>query len=161
MRNSFAERFVGTLRRECLDHVLIFGERHLRSVLGQYAQHCNGHRTHQARQQRPPLREPGRAVDITGRIARRQILGGPDQRIPQGSLAGAKRQVSDHERILARHRALCRVGLSVWCPVAHAACGWRQGERPVLKFVLVSVLGGQCPWLSVRSGGWEPAGTDV
>jgi putative transposase len=74
--NSYAERFVGTLRRECLDHVLILGERHLRSVLAEYARHYNGHRPHQALQQEPPLREPGDAVDITARIERRQLLGG-------------------------------------------------------------------------------------
>jgi putative transposase len=74
--NSCAERFVGTLRRECLDHVLILGERHLRSVLAQYARHYTGHRPHQGLQQEPPQREPGGAVDITARIARRQVLGG-------------------------------------------------------------------------------------
>jgi transposase InsO family protein len=74
--NSYAERFVGTLRRECLDHVLILDERHLRSVLAEYVRHYNGHRPYQALQQEPPLREPGHAVDITARIERRQVLGG-------------------------------------------------------------------------------------
>ena len=73
--NSFAERFVGTLRRECLDHVLILGEGHLREVLAEFARHYNGHRRHQSLQQEPP-RQPGRAVDISARIERRQVLGG-------------------------------------------------------------------------------------
>ena len=74
--NSYAERFVGTLRRECLDHMLILGERHLRGVLTQYARHYNGHRPHQGLQQAPPLREPGHTVDFNARIERRQVLGG-------------------------------------------------------------------------------------
>ena len=74
--NAFAERFGGTLRRECLDYVLILGERHLRSVLAGYARHCNHHRPHQALQQEPPLRESGHAIDFTARIERRQVLGG-------------------------------------------------------------------------------------
>ena len=73
--NCYAERFVGTLRRECLDHILVLGERHLRKILAEFARHYNGHRPHQSRQQNPP-RQPGRVVDITARIERKQVLGG-------------------------------------------------------------------------------------
>ena len=66
---------MGTLRRECLDHMLILGERHLRKVLAEFARHYNGHRPHQGLQQQAPL-QPGRAVDITARIERRQVLSG-------------------------------------------------------------------------------------
>jgi putative transposase len=74
--NAFAERFVGTLRRECLDHVLILSEQHLREVLAEYVRHYNGHRPHQGLQQEPPLRQPSHAVDITARIERRNVAGG-------------------------------------------------------------------------------------
>jgi putative transposase len=67
---------VGTLRRECLDYVLVLGEQHLRKVLAEYAAHYNGHRPHQSLQQEAPSREPGRVVDVTARIQRRQVLGG-------------------------------------------------------------------------------------
>ncbi len=74
--NSFAERYVGTLRRECLDHLLIHGERHLWRTLSEYARHYNDHRPHQSREQRPPLHEPGQPVDMTARITRRQVVHG-------------------------------------------------------------------------------------
>jgi putative transposase len=74
--NSFAERFVGTLRRECLDHVLILGERHLRKVLAQFARHYNGHRPHQALHQSPAQHQPGQAIDVTARIERSRAVGG-------------------------------------------------------------------------------------
>ena len=74
--NSFAERFAGTLRRECLDHLLIYGERHLQRVLAEYARHYNEHRPHQSRDQRPPLHEAGQPVDLTGKIKRTHVVHG-------------------------------------------------------------------------------------
>jgi transposase InsO family protein len=74
--NAYAERFVGTLRRECLDYLLIYGQRHLRSVLAEYQRHYNSHRPHQARALRPPLHDPTQRVDLTARIQRRTVLGG-------------------------------------------------------------------------------------
>jgi transposase InsO family protein len=71
---SVAELYVGTLRRECPGHLLIYGERHLRRILAEYTRHDNEHRPHQAREQRPPLHEPGQAVDMTTRIPRRQVV---------------------------------------------------------------------------------------
>jgi putative transposase len=72
--NSFAERYVGTLRRECLDHLLVYGERHLRRVLAQYARHYNEHRPHQSREQRPPLFKPGQPINMTARITRTHVV---------------------------------------------------------------------------------------
>ena len=74
--NSFAERYVGTLRRECLDHLLIHGERHLRRTLSEYARHYNDHRPHQSREQRPPLHQAGQPVDVTASITRTHVVQG-------------------------------------------------------------------------------------
>ena len=74
--SSLAERDVGTLRHECLDHLLIHGERHLWRTLSEYARQYNDHRPHQSREQRPPLHEPGQPVDATARITRRQVVRG-------------------------------------------------------------------------------------
>jgi hypothetical protein len=53
--NAFAERFVGTVRRECLDRMLILGRRHFERVLAEYIAHYNGHRPHRALGQLAPL----------------------------------------------------------------------------------------------------------
>jgi putative transposase len=53
--NAYAERWVGTMRREVLDRMLIFGRRHLASVLAESADHDNIHRPHRALGQAPPL----------------------------------------------------------------------------------------------------------
>lgn len=72
--NSFAERFAETLRRECLDHLLIYGERHLHRTLAEYARHYNEHRPHQSRERRPPLHEPGPVVDVTTCIRHTRVV---------------------------------------------------------------------------------------
>ena len=72
--NAYAERFVLTTRTEITDRMLIFGERHLRSVLAEYARHYNGRRPHRSRQLRPP-RHP--VADLAQeRIKRQRVLGG-------------------------------------------------------------------------------------
>jgi transposase InsO family protein len=74
--NCYAERWVRTARAECTDRMLIYGERHLRSVLGQYAGHYNGHRPHQSRQQRPPDQKAQVSALLNLPIQRRKVLGG-------------------------------------------------------------------------------------
>jgi putative transposase len=53
--NAIAERFIGTLRRECLDHMLITGPRHLTLVLHEFVEHYNTHRPHRSLDQHPPV----------------------------------------------------------------------------------------------------------
>jgi putative transposase len=55
---AHAERWVGTVRRECLDRLLILGGRHLEHVVREYALHYNTHRPHRSLDQRPPLAKP-------------------------------------------------------------------------------------------------------
>jgi putative transposase len=74
--NAFAERFVLTARTEITDQMLIFGERHLRSILADYETHCNGRRPHRSRQLHPPRPDHPVADLSRERIKRRPVLGG-------------------------------------------------------------------------------------
>jgi transposase InsO family protein len=72
-QNPYVERLIGTVRRECLDRVLTFGEAHLRQVLSSYAAYYNEVRTHLARGKDAPL---GRAVQRSGGVVAIPILSG-------------------------------------------------------------------------------------
>ena len=75
--NAIAERWVGSARRECLDRMLITGERHLQFVLSEYVDHYNTHRPHRALQQDPPAGRAHPPAETTGmRLLRRDRLGG-------------------------------------------------------------------------------------
>ena len=74
--NAYAERFVLTARTEVTDRMLIFGERHLRTILAQYEAHYNGRRPHRGRQLRPPRPDHPVADLSQERIQRRPVLGG-------------------------------------------------------------------------------------
>ena len=68
-----AERLIGTIRRECVDHLIVFGEAHLRRILREYAAYSNGSRTHRALNQDAPVHRP---VQSIGAITSRPVLGG-------------------------------------------------------------------------------------
>ena len=74
--NAIAERFIGTLRRECLDHLLITGPRHLDIVLREYIEHFNTHRPHRSLDQRPPTGGIRAHSEAPSRLLRHDRLGG-------------------------------------------------------------------------------------
>jgi transposase InsO family protein len=76
--NALAERWVGTLRRECLDHVFVFNERHLQTIVNELLAYYNVHRPHRSLGLKPPCPEPPgpTATAPAGRIIAQPVLGG-------------------------------------------------------------------------------------
>jgi len=72
-QNGFAERLIGSTRRECLDHVIVLGEVHLRRILRSYADYYNDFRTHRSLSKDTPNSRP---VQRSGAIISHAILGG-------------------------------------------------------------------------------------
>src|SRR5664280_64594 len=72
-QNGFAERLIGSIRRECVDHFVVLGEAHLRRILRAYARYYNNIRTHWSLAKDAPVSRP---VQRTGIISSRPILGG-------------------------------------------------------------------------------------
>ena len=72
-QNGFAERLIGSIRRECVDHVVVLGEAHLRRILTKYATYYNDLRNHRSLDKDAPIH---RAIQHVGRIISAPILGG-------------------------------------------------------------------------------------
>src|SRR3982074_676245 len=72
-RTGYCERAIGSIRRECLDHVVVFGERHLRHLLRSYTTYYNAARTHLSNNKDAPS---PRTVHSVGRILPTPFLGG-------------------------------------------------------------------------------------
>ena len=72
-QNGFAERLIGSIRRECLDHIIVLGEAHLRRILKSYVRYYNETRTHLALEKDAPVSRP---VQRSGGISSHAILGG-------------------------------------------------------------------------------------
>jgi transposase InsO family protein len=72
-QNGFAERLIGSIRRECLEHVVVLGEAHLRRILKTYAAYYNGVRTHRSLHNDAPVSRP---VQRSGVISSHTVLGG-------------------------------------------------------------------------------------
>ena len=72
-QNGFAERLIGSIRRECVDHFVVLGEAHLRRILQTYAGYYNDIRTHRSLDKDAPVSRP---VQWTGIINSHAILGG-------------------------------------------------------------------------------------
>ena len=68
MRKGHVERLIGSIRRECLDHVVVLGERHLRHLLANYATYYNRVRTHLALDKDAPLHRPAQTVGLIASV---------------------------------------------------------------------------------------------
>jgi transposase InsO family protein len=72
-QNGFAERLIGSIRRECVDHIVVLGETHLRRILTRYATYYNKLRTHRSLGKDAPIPRP---IQHAGHITSRPVLGG-------------------------------------------------------------------------------------
>jgi transposase InsO family protein len=72
-QNGYVERVIGSIRRECLDHVIVRNEAHLRRVLQDYTSYYNATRTHLGLEKDSPN---SRAIEYHGRVVTRDVLGG-------------------------------------------------------------------------------------
>ena len=120
--NAYTERWVGTVRSECLDWLLLVGRGHLEQVLGVYIQHDNRHRPHRALQLEAPDRPARLTVSVRmNEVGCAEVTCSAISRTSTGEL---------HELVYAPHRRLQALGTA---GTSHVEPPWRGvplgGER--------------------------------
>ena len=93
-QNAYAERLIGSIRRECIDHVIVFGERHLRHLLRSYLDYYNETRTHLSLDKDAPI---SRAIQAVGRIVGCPVLGGLHHQYVRDLICGRDRWSGSHQ----------------------------------------------------------------
>jgi hypothetical protein len=87
-QNDFVQRLIGSIRRECMDHIIVLGEAHLPPILKSYAHYYDETRTHLALDKDAPLSRP---VQRTGVIRSRAVLGGLHHHYARAEVFGTHR----------------------------------------------------------------------
>ena len=104
-QNCFAERLIGSILRECVDHFIIFGEQHLRQILRSYARYYNEARTHRSLNKDAPVSRP---IQPNGRVISHALVGGLHLCVPKTTSALNQRE---NRRTLAAMVALILLAL--------------------------------------------------
>jgi Integrase core domain len=92
-QNGFAERLIGSIRRECVDHIIVLGEMHLRRVLKSYADYYNSVRTHRSLNKDAPVT---RQIQRIGSIKSHAILGGLSPPLRPSLVFGTRPKEGSH-----------------------------------------------------------------
>jgi putative transposase len=125
--NAVAERVIGTLRRECLDHLIVLNERHLLQVLREYVEHYNTKRPHRSLALDSPDGRPQPLIPKSGRVVSRSMLGGPPSRVRMGGLNFAAPRAAGQagSRPVLPGRRTC-------APSCGPARGWRRSLESIV-----------------------------
>ena len=133
-QNAYGERAIGSIRRECLDHVVVIGERHLREILSKYVDYYNGTRTHLSlSKDAPKLRTV--QLPSQGRVVKVPRVGGLHHELlaaggmrPIGRISGRH---NDHiaKRIIARDSSHSHEGHRIGARGRQPRCRWTPGPH--------------------------------
>ena len=162
--NAFAERFVGTVRRECLDRLLIFGRRHLEQVLAEYVAHYNEHRPHRCSGSAGAT-EPGARRRLRSTIPTRHGYDEQRSSADSSTSTGSWREL---RRMSIRHpQAWCRPGPlrgasgPFWRDQSPCSQRWAQRTRTAIRSRSTRWVQPSRCFEPGRRGGGGAAGTAV